>query len=673
MMQSKAFRNNPSVFKTNSDSSRFLPLYFSEQLVYNEVQRDPRKAKSTVLADRTSGVGVLDQYEISGYTSALDMEVNFYDNFINLYTQNFVSPLADNGWFYYKYFLVDSLVQDGFKQYRIEFMPRRSGDNTFKGYLLTETKNYSLLEIDGILSKTTNLNFLKSMHLKSSYQLVDDSIPFYRRNQIEAVFDYIPGKDNPSRKPISLYFTQSALIDSVTVNRKQDVKLSYGNGKYETVKLPGSTERDEDYWVARRLESLNLREKGVEATIDSVNKIKVVKFVDNVAQMYLTGFYDLGKVELGPYGYMLNVNKVEGLHVFAGLRTSDEISSHYMVWGGLGYGTLNKKVNGIGGFGYKFYTTNRQILKVSYDDKIIRSGENEKILYLYENLLSPTENNIVSQLFKRDQLDELYREQKLASSFEYEWYPGLLNKVSANFISHSSPQFYPFMKNGNPVERVSAIDFNVDTRFSWQEKLIDDKFLRIYMQTLYPIIHVSFGGGQVFYSGKENFYGKVFSTIEQYVNIGQTGFNYAIEGGMYLGKLPYTMLDIPRGNETYGLYSYDFNLLNYMEFVHDKYLHAYLEYHLNGFLFNRLPLFKQMGLREVFSAKGMIGSLSNKHQEIVEFPTSISRMSNPYIELGAGVENIFRLFRVEGIWRVRPQSLQGAPAFGIRIKFEIKL
>jgi hypothetical protein len=80
-----------------------------------------------------------------------------------------------------------------------------------------------------------------------------------------------------------------------------------------------------------------------------------------------------------------------------------------------------------------------------------------------------------------------------------------------------------------------------------------------------------------------------------------------------------------------------------------------------------------LGLREVFSAKGMIGSLSNKHQDIVEFPTSISRMSNPYIELGAGVENIFRLFRVEGIWRVRPQSLQGAPSFGIRVKFEIKL
>ena len=149
MINSKAFRNNQSVFKTSDDSTKFLPIYFSEQLVYNEIQRNPWKQKSTVLGDKTSGVGVLDDYEISGYTSALDMEVNFYDNYINLFSQNFVSQLADNGWFYYKYFLTDSTMQNGVKNYRIKFIPRRVGDKVFKGYLTTENKNYSLLDIDG--------------------------------------------------------------------------------------------------------------------------------------------------------------------------------------------------------------------------------------------------------------------------------------------------------------------------------------------------------------------------------------------------------------------------------------------------------------------------------------------------------------------------------------------
>lgn len=511
------------------------------------------------------------------------------------------------------------------------------------------------------------------MRLTGSYQMLNDSVPFFRRNQIDAVFNYVPLKNNPSKKPISLFFTQSSVIDSVSVNQEEDVKMTTGNGRYETIMLPDSRDRDQNYWITHRLEELNPRETMVTATIDSVSQIGAIKFADNLTRMAMTGYYDLGKFEFGPYASAINTNKVEGLHLFAGFRTSSEISTRYMIWGGLGYGFRNKKVNGIAGFGYKFPTINRQLVKISYDDKIVRSGENEKILFLYENALSPTENNLISQIFKRDELDELFREQKVAASYEYEWHPGLMNKISANYTRHFSPEFYPFLRAGLTVDHVSAFDFMLDTRFSWQEKVIDDKFLRVYMATDYPIIHFAVGGGKVFYSGKENYYGKVLTTIEQYLKIGQTGFNYAIEGGMYFGKLPYTMLDIPRGNETQGLFTYDFNLLNYMEYVHDKYLHAYLEYHLNGFVFNRLPLLKRIGLREVLSAKTMVGSLSDRNQQVVEFPLSISKMSNPYVELGAGVENIFRLFRVEAVWRMNNKSTLGAPSFGIRAKFEFKL
>lgn len=674
MIQSKAFRNDKSLFKTDADNSKYLPIYFSEQIVYNQFQRNPLRQKSTVLADKTSGVGILDSYQISGYTSALDMEVNFYDNFIELFSQNFVSPLNDNGWFYYKYFLADSTVmKDGSKQYRINFMPRRLGDKVFKGYLITENRKYSLVEIDGTLANTDYINFLKKMRLKSNYQFVEDSIPFYRRNQIDAVFNYVPLKNNPSKKPISLFYTQTAVIDSVKVDQPNEVKLAKGNGHYETLQLPTATEQNTSYWDKNRLEPLDNREQEVSATIDSVTHVKAVKFANNIARMSMTGYYDLGKFEFGPYADAINTNKVEGLHLFAGFRTSDEISTRYMVWAGLGYGFLNEKVNGIAGFGYKFPTIHRQLVKLSYDDRFIRTGESEKILYLYENALSPTENNLISQIFKRDALDELFRQQKLLGSYEYEWHPGLLNKISASYTRHYSPPFYPFFHQGLPVPYVSAIDFNIDTRLSWKEKLIDDKFLRIYISTDYPIVHFSFGGGQVYYYGKQNYYGHVFTTVQQILNLGQTYVKYAIEGGMYFGKLPYTMLDIPRGNETAGYFSFDYNMLNYLEYVHDKYLHGYFEYHLGGFFFNRLPLFKRLGLREVLSAKAMIGSFSTKNQDVVELPSSITTMKNPYVELGAGIENIFRLVRIEAVWRVTDPSVLGAPTFGIRAKFQVVL
>ncbi|WP_163707019.1 DUF5686 family protein [Mangrovibacterium lignilyticum] len=674
LLDSKAFRKNSNVIKTADDSTKYLPLYFSEQLVFNEIQREPAKKKSTVLADRTNGVGILNDLEISGYTSALDMEVNFYDNYIKLFTQNFVSPLADNGWYYYKYFLADSSSIDGVMHYRVHFQPRRAGENTFKGYFISENKYYSIVEIDGDLSTTSNLNFLKRLHLNSEYYFVNDSTPFYKRNEIDALFDYIPFKSQKKdTKRLSLFYTQSASIDEVTIDPEGEIKLSAPKAKYETIKLPDAYDRDSTYWKEHRMKQLTEKQIMVGQVIDSISRIKQVNIANNLARMSVNSYYDLGRFEIGPFTSFYNTNKVEGSKFFFGARTSEEISKNWMVWGGLGYSTRIEKLSGMFGVGYKFKTINRQVLKIGYDDKMIRHGENEKILYLYENAFTATENNLISQLLKHDPLDEIYREEKITAQYDYEWYPGLMNKLIVNYTKHYSPEFYPFMRDGNPVFSVSATEISLDTRFSSEEKVVDKGFLRLYMGTEFPIIHLTVAGGQVYYDNQSGYYGRLASTIKQEVYMGMTRFDYAIEAGCYLGKLPYTMLDIPRGNETYGLYSYDFNLLNYLEYVHDKYLHAYLEYHLNGFFFRRVPLLKRANLREVFSAKLLVGSVSNKHEEIISFPTTISSMDKPYIELGAGLENIFSMFRIEALWRVQPGSVIGAPQFGVRARFELGL
>lgn len=674
IINSKAFRDNKNLFKSAADSSRYLPLYFSEQLVFNEVQKNPPLQKSTVIADRTSGVGILDELEISGYTSALDLEVNYYDNFINLFTQNFVSPIADNGWFYYKYFLADSLLVNDHKIYRVNYQPRRVGENTLKGYFLVENQHYSIVEIDGDLSKTSQINFLKNLRLKSNYTFVNDSTPFYKRVQIDALFDYIPFKtQNQNDKRLSLFYTQTANIDQVTINPAETIKLSTPTARYETVKLPGAYSKDSLFWQKNRLEDLTQTDIIANSVIDSISQIKTVMLANKLANMSMTYYYDIGKIELGPFTSFFNTNKVEGYHLFIGARTSEEISDKMMFWGGIGYGTRNQKINGMLGYGYKFPTINRQIIKLSYDDKMIRHGENEKILNLYENAFSPTENNLVSQVLKHDELDEIFREQKMTAVYEREWHPGLINKFTVNFTRHESPEFYPFIRDNRPLNSVSAFEISFDTRWSREEKFIDKGFLRLYMGTEHPIIHFTLGGGMLFFDDQLQYYGKLASTIKHELNVGQSKLEYAIEAGAYFGKLPYTMLDIPRGNETVGWYTYDFNMLNYLEYVHDQYIHTFLEYHLNGFIFRRLPVFRKTGLREVFSAKMMVGHLSDKHEAIVNFPSSVSKMKNPYIETGAGVENILSMLRIEAVWRLHPSSVIGAPSFGIRALFEIGL
>ncbi len=674
LMDARAFRKHQSVFRTADDGSKYLPVYLSEQIVFNEFQRQPLRQKSTILADQTSGLGVLGDYEIGGYTSGLDIEYNFYNNFLKLFEENFVSPAASNGWFFYHYYLEDSVVLGDVTHYKILFTPRRKQDKVFRGHMIVEDKYYSLVEVNGELSTKSNMNFVKSLSLSSQFQLINDSISFFGTNSIKAVFDYLPIDIPTKNDRMELDFTQQASYAKVSINPRNTVALSAKSLAYESVKTDGFKDRDTTYWLQARHVPLTANDKELYATIDSVNTIPVVKLVDNLARMSMTGYYDFGRLEMGPYMHLLQFNKIEGMRLFMGGRTSKEISNRWMVWGGLGYATRTQKVSASMGGGYKLPGIRRRVFKLAYDDTYARMGENRKILYLYENMLSPSENNLVSAFFTRDEFDELYRQQNTRLSYEHEWKTGFSTKLDLGHVRHHSPEFYPFIYKGNAVTEVTNYEAALDIRLSWREKILDDEFMRLYLTSDYPILHFTVAAGQVAFAGQEENYTKLHATIKHKVNMGQTTFRYAVEGGAVFGKLPYTFLEIPRGNETYGYYTYDFNMINYLEFVHDRYLHAYTEYHLNGFVFNRMPLLRSLGFRGVFSAKGMIGDLSDQQYESIQLPASVSSLNGkPYVEVGAGIENILKVLRVEAIWRLTPESTVGAPNFGIRAKFELSL
>jgi hypothetical protein len=676
LMYSKPFKEHVSLFKKGPDGRPFLPIYLSEQIVHNEYQTEPLKQKSTVVADNTSGLGMLGDMEVGGYATGLDMPYNFYNNYLKIFEESFVSPAASNGWFYYKYYLEDSVVIDDVKHFKVLFTPKRKHDKVFRGHMLIESKHFSLVNVDAVLSSKSNVNFLKDMQVSIGYQMLDGRWPFYKDQNVKAWFDYLPFEIPGQKKKknrMELAFKQYTSFSDVEVNPKEEITLSTRSVNYESLKMLGAYDRDSTYWGKARHMPLTHADLAIYARLDSINEIPVINTFDRLARMMMTGYYDVGKVELGPFMNYVQANKIEGWRFFLGGRTSKEISDKWMVWGGLGYGTRTEQVYGSLGGGYKIPSTKRKVFKLFYDDHYVRMGENRKILYLYENMLSPSENNLVSAFFTRDTFDELHRQKNVNFSYENEWRTGFSTTFNLEYRKQFSPEYYPFLYNGKPVDHISVYEAGLDMRFSFKEKIIDDEFMRLYLSTDYPIIHFSAIAGRATFENQEHNYYKLHSTIKHRVNMGQTWFRYAVEGGMILGKVPFTLLEMPRGNETYGYFSYDFNMIDYLEFAHDRYAHLYLDYHLNGFVFNRMPLLKSLGLREVFSAKAMVGSLSDKQYETISMPASVRSLDGPYLEVGAGLENILRMFRIEGIWRVKPKSITGAPNFGVRVKFELKL
>ncbi len=78
--------------------------------------------------------------------------------------------------------------------------------------------------------------------------------------------------------------------------------------------------------------------------------------------------------------------------------------------------------------------------------------------------------------------------------------------------------------------------------------------------------------------------------------------------------------------------------------------------------------------------KGVIGTLSDKNNGSLEdtqakllFPEGMSSVSKPYFETGIGVENIFRLFRVDAIWRLTHRDKKNVDVQHFTISFSLHL
>jgi hypothetical protein len=95
--------------------------------------------------------------------------------------------------------------------------------------------------------------------------------------------------------------------------------------------------------------------------------------------------------------------------------------------------------------------------------------------------------------------------------------------------------------------------------------------------------------------------------------------------------------------------------MNRWEFIHDKYAGGIIEHNFGNGLFQWLP---KLRFRQFWNAKMLIGNLSQANMDF-NFKNGNSFQTlhgKPYLELGTGVDNIFKIFRLDFVWRVLPQQ-----------------
>ena len=636
----------------------YLPVFITEAISDIYYRKSPKSRKEIITATRSSGFENLD---FATFLGAFSQEIDIYSNFILLFQKNFISPIADFGIDYYKYYLVDSLWMGNNWCYQIMFKPRHKQDLAFTGKLFIADTSFAVKKVDLKVADDANVNFISDLMLQQEFEWTNKAFWMLTKDYVVADFNLL----TQSKKTLGFFGHRTAIYSNFSFD-PPDNKRFFSLPANIFVE-PEASGKDENYWQENRPEKLSRREMNVYKMTDTVKNVPVFRTYNDFFYALFTGYIAWGKLEIGPYFRLYSFNGVEGNRFRIGVRTRNTFSKKIQLDGFLAYGTKDMTFKYGAGLIYVFERNPRKTLAISYKYDVEQLGTSFSALKT---------DNILASLFHRGPNNKLTLTREYQIAYEHEWFTGLSNTFTLNhreIFPLGSTQFIIYPNGDNVPVSMSSIyttEARVDLRLSFKERFVSGSFHRVTINSHYPIVQLSYcyGFPHVFKSDFE--YHRVGLNVKQWFNFATIGWSkYIIESGKIWGTLPYALLKIQDGNQTFFFDEYSSNLMNYYEFLSDEYISVYYTHHFEGLLFNKLPLLRKLKWREVAYVQGAYGTLTSKNASFSKFPDKLRSFNKEiYWETGVGIENIFKFFRIDCIWRLshlHDKQNPKVPKFGV--------
>lgn len=649
----------------------YLPILISESVSQFYFQKNPSVEKEVIEAFKVSGI---ENSTISQFSGKMYQRFNVYENFITLFEPGFVSPIADFGRMYYKYYLEDSANIDGTWCHKIVFKPKRKKERTFYGYFWVADTSWAIKKIQLRVSSDVNINFMNDLVAINEYDKINDSIWFLSYEEL--LIDF-----NINDKSYGFFGRKQASYTNIELNTTipPDVlKLNTNIYVDEETVFKADT-----FWHENRGIELSAEESNIYQMVDSVKQVPMYKTIYGIVDLLFDYYYEIGKFELGPYYTFYSYNPIEGHRVKFGARTNKHFNKTYRYGGYTAYGFGDQEFK----YGLKverlFDKNPRRILSFEYFHDIKQLGKSSN---------SFLDDNILETILRRRPNYKLTMLDYYEGIYDHEWFQGFSNAFGIRYAEVFATPYVPFnayneQGGTTALNSVKTTEFTLKTHFAYQEKFMLGHFERTSLGSKYPSIDLDLTYAPKGLIGSDYEYLKVKLQFKDKVEINPIGYNrYQITLGQIFGQVAYPLLELHDGNETYAYDMYAHNMMNYYEFASDRYLGIWSEHHFQGFFLNRIPLIRKLELREVMSAKVLFGSLSEKNMQVMEFPENLFWLNDPnlnrendirilgvkpYVEAGLGVENILKLFRVEATWRLAYRSNPDIQNFGLRVMMQI--
>ncbi|MBK7965665.1 MAG: carboxypeptidase-like regulatory domain-containing protein [Bacteroidetes bacterium] len=646
-----------NIDSNETNSKPFLPFFISETLSDLYYRSSPSSKQEIIKASKVSG---LENASVTQFLGDMYQRVNVYDNFIELFGKGFISPASDLGLVYYRYYLLDSAFLDNQWCYKMKFKPRRPQELTFSGDFWVHDTTFAIKKISMRIAHDANINWVEDMAIVQEYTRVDDVRWMLMRDML--VLDFAARQEG-----MSFIGRKSTTYRKIKVNHTIPDEIFKGT---EIIRVnDDALNKTADYWDINRHDSLAEREQKIYHMVDTIKTLPAFKTYVELITLFFTGYKDIGLIELGPYYTVYSSNPVEGNRFRIGMRTSDDLSTKIQLEGYLAYGLKDERFKYMGAAKFKISDKPRQFTGVQYRFDIEQLGQSDNAFQ---------DDNILSSVFRRNPANKLNSSRLQKLWYEIEWFPGLSNKVT---LSHN--EFHPLGKldisyftseeKNLVVNTFQTTQLSMFMRFAYREKFVAGKVDRISLGSEHPIIQINYTKGIKGFLEGDFDYHKLSIRIDDRLKLNPFGYTYwVLSAGRTWGKVPYPLLEIHPGNETY-FYDYAaFNMMNFFEFVSDYYLSGFATHHFDGFFLDKIPLLRKLKWREVAQVKAVWGELSTSNLNLQANQSLFYSLNKkPYVEAGVGVENIFKILRVDFLWRMSYLENPNISKFGIRGSFQL--
>ena len=656
---------------TTIPGKTLLPIYLDENLSQNYFRRSPEKNKTIVVGHKTVNYGdYFDNEGLGQYFKHMYYKVDIYDNNIFLMTNMFLSPICNSAPTFYKFFITDTVMVGHTKVVELSFTPRNTTDMLFEGKIyITLDGNYAVQKASLTVNKNINLNFVKSLHVDQEFEQNPDKR--YHLSKSSTIVDFSFNKSGSG----GLLGIRTITYGDYQVNKIVPDSVYNGPSKVE---LDEAASRPDEYWNQNRLDTLTKAESKVYHNIDTLKTIPSYRRTMEIVTLLLAGYKSFGPFEMGPANAFYSFNPVEGFKLRLGGRTTPELSNRYYFETYAAYGFKDERWKYFLSATYSLnnksiYRFPQNYLRVSYQKDTQIPGLNLQFVEEDNFLLS----------FKRGNNDKYLYNDFLKFDYVHEFENHFSYSIGFRKWTQApaGSLYFSNQINGlsNTIPNLTSTQITAELRYAPNEQFYQGKIYRVDIPNKYPIFTLDYARGfKDFLGGEYNFQNLHLSIAKRFY-LSQLGYgDFLGEGIQVFGQIPWPLLSIPRANQTYAYDIYSYNLMNFLEFVNDHSASATLDYHFNGFFFNKIPLFKKLKWRETFSFKSLWGGLRDEnnpsiHPSLYQLPIDGSGQpisyimgKTPYIEGSIGIENIFKFVRVDLVRRFTYLNDPEVAKWGIR-------